>query len=106
MLLDAKPGDIVDHINRNKLDNRRCNLRLATTQQNAWNRSKHSGLTYSDYLGVAKRYLDKDSWVASISIDGTNYPLGVFETQEEAAYVRDQFAMQLHGEYGVLNFEY
>lgn len=106
MILSAADDEICDHINRNRLDNRRSNLRIATFQQNAWNRTKVSG--YSDYIGVAsyQYYGEHPRWVACIVMSGERVELGTYDDQEEAAYIRDQFAMQLQGEYASLNFEY
>jgi hypothetical protein len=55
----------IDHINRNRLDNRRVNLRLVTPKQNAWNRSMNKNNT-SGYTGV---HFDntKKKWVAQLS---------------------------------------
>ena len=52
MIVGAKPGQIVDHINHNTLDNRRTNLRACTYQQNNMNARKRQG-TSSKYKGVS-----------------------------------------------------
>lgn len=88
-----------DHINRDPLDNRRSNLRLVTPFQNAQNRRRSN----SSYIGVQT---DNASYRASIRAEGTKLYLGSFTTPEDAAYVRDQFAIVLHGQHAVLNFEY
>lgn len=106
MIVDAPPGSIVDHVNRDKLDNQKANLRLATVQQNNWNRSKSTGLSKSEFLGVSQYKSYEHRWCSTISIDGMAQNLGVYDDEEEAAYIRDQFAMQLRGEFALLNFEY
>ena len=75
----------VDHKNRNKLDNRKSNLRPATNSQNQANRKSMSTNT-SGFRGV---YLDKTrkKWVAEIIIEGKKHHLGRYETKEEAAIV-------------------
>ena len=49
---------------------------------------------------------DTDVWVACIQVDGVRVDLGRYTDEQEAAYVYDQAAMQLRGEYANLNFEY
>lgn len=106
-IVGAAPGEIVDHINRVKLDNRRENLRLLTIQQNNWNRSKKAdSRVSSNYIGVRRYKYDSPYWEASITVDGQLVSLGKYLDEEEAAYVFDQFAMQLRGEYASLNFDY
>lgn len=73
----------VDHINRNRLDNRRSNLRVTDMQGNAENRGSVPGST-SQYRGVvwapwAKR------WRAQSKMAGKHHHLGYFEREEDAA---------------------
>ena len=68
--------DFVDHINHNKLDNRKCNLRVATKSQNQMN---------VNYIGV---YQKKDKWVAKIKINQKQIYLGTYPTKEEALFAR------------------
>lgn len=78
----------VDHINRVKDDDRRCNLRLVTPQQNKQNIGA-SRNTLSGLLGVS--WLpSKRRWLARICHEGKRKYLGIFKTSEEAhaAYVK------------------
>lgn len=84
-----------DHVNLNKLDNRRSNLRLATREQNAHNR-QYNRKNKSGYCGVTPY---KDKWKASIQVDHKFTNLGVFDTPEEAAEVYRRAAMELQGEF-------
>lgn len=79
----------VDHINGDRSDNRLANLRLATHQQNNWNRTANG----------ASRQGTK--WRAYITTnDGRFKHLGRFDTEEEAQQVRARAAMSLRGDFG------
>lgn len=74
-------GFQTDHINRNKLDNRKANLRTVTQQENQWNcpfRKDNS----TGYRGVYKTRSGK--FFAAISLDGKIRRLGIFTTAIEA----------------------
>lgn len=74
----------VDHINCNGLDNRKRNLRLATTQQNAFNRAKPTVPCTSRYKGVLMRKND-NRWSARIKFNDRHVELGKYLTEENAA---------------------
>lgn len=92
----------VDHINRDRRDNRRENLRLVTAQQNKLNSCIQKSNT-SGYRGVAfwKR---KAKWRTMISHDNDRLFMGYYKTAEEAALAYDFAAIFLHGEFAELNF--
>lgn len=75
----------VDHINGNKLDNRKANLRIATPQQSAQNVSARKNSS-SQYRGVTWRK-DKNKWAAQAQLNGKNHYLGLFSSEIEAARV-------------------
>lgn len=76
-VLGCKEGKFVDHINHNKLDNRRSNLRIVTKSQNQMN---------CNYKGVNKR---KDGrYYAHIKLNGKMLNLGIYIDKEEAYYAR------------------
>jgi hypothetical protein len=80
------PVNQIDHIDRDRLNNRICNLRQATNQQNSQNVSRPRSNNKSGYLGVRKQ---GDKWVASIYMHGKKTHLGTHATPEAAhlAYV-------------------
>lgn len=95
---DAKV--LVDHINRNPLDNRRANLRLASKSENTangggWGRSKYRGVAWD------KR---NSRWRASVTKDGRRKNLGRFDTEEAAARAYDAAARATHLNFAALNF--
>lgn len=91
----------VDHINRNPLDNRLVNLRLATSSQNQANNGLRADNT-SGYKGVS---WSKSSlkWVSKINVNGRKLHLGYFDTKEEAARRYDLAAIVFFGEYACTN---
>lgn len=81
----GKPTDkfVVDHINRNGLDNRRHNLRVVTNAQNIRNSRKQSG-TISRYKNVYNDSRCNKPWYVRIQKDGIRHPIGRYYTEEEA----------------------
>ena len=100
LLGKQEKGYVIDHINRNKLDNRLENLRVITCKENSYNRTKNKN-SNNLYKGVYKR---GNKFVASISKDGIKKEITGFETEEEAATVYDMMAQELFGEFAGLNF--
>ena len=101
MINKTPKGLYTDHINRIRLDNRKCNLRTVTSAQNFTNTSKYKN-NKSGYKGVSKT--KKDKWRASIQYNKKVYNLGDYNTKEEAAIAYDTIAVQLFGEYSGTNF--
>lgn len=93
---------LVDHANRNGLDNRRVNLRPATVAQNRRNSGPNHG-TSSRFKGVTWHKAN-GKWQASIKIDRKNHYLGIFASEQEAARTYDAAARQAFGEFAYLNF--
>lgn len=88
----------VDHINGDKLDNRRENLRVVTSRQNQCNTGKYRNNT-SGYKGVHWQKRSK-RWETKIKIYGYTKYLGTFLTKEEAYKVYCEANKKYHGEYG------
>ena len=101
LILSTQPHELCDHINGNGLDNRRCNLRLASKSQNAMNQTKTHGT--STYKGVTwnKR---ANKWTVQIMFNYKNIYMGDFRDEREAAIAYDEKAIELFGEYAKLNF--
>jgi hypothetical protein len=96
-VMGAEEGQIVDHINQNKLDNRRSNLRFATKSTNAANSKTQSNNT-SGFRGVSFQK-NVNKWFAYINYQGKRIPLGYFNSSSEAAKVRNRKANKLFGEF-------
>lgn len=103
-IMQAKPGESVDHENRDKLDNRRENLRSATGSEQQWNQGKRMpGKTTSRFKGVSWSRQAK-GWRAFIRVHYKGIYLGKYSSEVEAALAYDEAAGRLHGEFAVLNF--
>lgn len=94
-------GLVVDHINGNGLDNRRCNLRIATNSQNAQNR-RPTYNSVSQFKGVSIR-TGTTTWVAQIKTPTGYIRIGDFKSETDAAKAYDAYAFVHHGEFAYLN---
>lgn len=97
------PNLLVDHINQDKLDNRRSNLRLATSTQNEANKPKRQGNVSSKYKGVIKMKGRKKCWRAIITKNSMRRELGCYYTEEEAALAYNKAALEEFGQFAFLN---
>lgn len=90
------PLEFIDHIDGNKLNNSRSNLRIVDNKTNTRNRHKKNP-SYSQYFGVTldKRTNLKKRWVAQIKVDYIRIYLGRFETEKEAAEAYNKKAKEL-----------
>jgi len=89
-----------DHINGNKLDNQRCNLRVVTSSQNKMNRGVIRGL--SKFKGVSWNKASS-TWVANLVKDKKNIFLGYFTCELLAAAAYNAACKKYHGEFAKLN---
>src|SRR5262245_54661841 len=92
-LLAPPDGILVTHINGNRLDNRRCNLRLMTVSEMRATASVRKDAN-SGCKGVTPF---RNRWRARVGKDGKSYCLGLFATKEEAVAARNEAARQLYG---------
>ena len=97
LIMNCPKGMTIDHINHDKLDNRKSNLRICTQSENSQNIGKKKTNT-SGYKGVS---LDKNTgkWRASIMKNRKSYVIGNYNTPEEAHAAYCKTAKELHGEF-------
>ncbi len=106
----APKGMVIDHKNRNPLDCRRENLRLATRRQNAWNRAARPNRKYSRYKGIyfAWRYKDGQKisrpkpWYAQLEVNGKSHFRGYFANERDAYEACTELMQELHGEFACI----
>jgi hypothetical protein len=92
-LLKPIKGQIIDHINRNTLDNRRSNLRMCSASLNSFNKSCKIGV--SGYRGViVNRGCTKKKWLARITINTKRIILGSFINPKDAAFAYQSAAQK------------
>ncbi len=103
VIMNAQPGEQIDHKNLNRLDNQRSNLRFATYAQNMYNRRKNNSTYSSRYKGVSWYSRDK-KWRSQIQFAGKLHCIGKFQSELEAALAYDEAARKHHGEFANTNF--
>lgn len=104
LILACDDGLDVDHINGNKLDNRKCNLRLVTRSENLANRDlrEHTGKLTGAHFNKSN-----NKWFATIGykcpIRGRKYNqfLGYYPTEEECHQVYRKRHIEIHGDKSV-----
>lgn len=102
----VKPSDkyFVDHADRDPLNNRRSNLRVATAGQNVKNSKKRSGKT-SKYIGVSySARCTKNPWRVFVATKKGKRAHGGCADEESAAKLADKISKENWGEFAVLNF--
>lgn len=100
LLLDAKRGEQVDHVNHKTLDNRRSNIRLCNQSQNNANGRGYKNRA-SKFKGVSR---NGSGWIARIKKDGVCIRLGTYRDEEAAARAYDAKALEVFGEFAHTNF--
>jgi|WetSurMetagenome_2_1015567.scaffolds.fasta_scaffold15070_2 hypothetical protein len=102
ILTNCPPEKEVDHINRNRLDNRRLNLRVCTHAENMYNKAPCKN-NKSGFKGVIK---SSRGWLAIIKFPNTKkqFRIDFFPTDIAAAHAYDEYAKLAYGEFAYLNF--
>jgi len=103
ILTGVGPADLVNHMNNDRLDNRRANLRLCDRSLSGATRRKQDNPATSTYKGVSLHKSDL-KWRARIMFEGSCKNLGSFASEVEAAQTYDAAATESFGGYARLNF--
>jgi hypothetical protein len=99
-IMRPRKGRVVDHINGNTLDNRRCNLRSCTHQNNICN-SKLYRNNKSGFRGVFKH--GENRFTAQVTSCGKTLYIGMFKNALDAAVAYDKVALEVHEDFGSTN---
>ena len=94
--------EFIDHIDRNRSNNKIENLRSVTKSQNQWNRKPNKNHSSSKYKGIS---WDKQNqkWKVRIRINGKRINLNYFKSETDAAIAYNKAAIKYYGEYAYLN---
>jgi hypothetical protein len=100
-ILRTPQGKCADHVNGNRLDNRRENLRICDFKEN----SRNSMIRHDNKSGYKGVYWNKTnrSWTTQIAIDGKSFHLGNFQDVKDAALAYDRAAKKLFSEFSKTN---
>lgn len=89
IIMKAKKNEIVDHIDRNPLNNQKSNLRIVSSRVNNNNASKRKDGVSSKYKGVHQDKYGK--WIAQIQVEGKKIRIGKYLDEISAALAYDEF---------------
>lgn len=96
-IMNAKSGDIIDHIDRNRSNNKKNNLRFCSPSQNSMN-SSMSKQNSSGFIGVSY-YKASDCWESHIGVEGEKKELGHYKEKREAVIARLKAEKEYFGEF-------
>lgn len=103
-LMETPEGFETDHINGDRLDNRRSNLRIVTKEENQRNTKARKGVSRFKGVSYYKTKRHKTGyWIARIQVDGKVKKLGYFKSEIEAAKAYNRAALKHYGEYARIN---
>lgn len=101
VIMPAPKGFITDHINGDRFDNRRSNLRVCSKAENCQNRKRSITNSDNKYKGVHKH---GRKYLARIMAHGEKMDLGSYQNEILAAAVYDEAAIKYHGQFARTNF--
>lgn len=101
-IMNTPKGMDTDHIDGDKLNNKKTNLRICTRSQNNMNQKPQRTKYSSKYKGVYfyKKY---NKWGSQININKTKHFIGFYENEEEAAYAYNEKSKEMFGEYAIIH---
>ena len=97
LIMNAGPNDIIDHISGDVLDNRKSNLRFATSAEN--NRNTRKRIDNSSGIKGVCWHKKFNKWTTYINIDGKRIYLGCYENKQDAEDVVRKARIELHREF-------
>lgn len=102
LIMNEPEGMDIDHINGDKLDNRKNNLRVATRGQNSANQKPQRKKLSSKHKGVSWQK-SNSKWYAYINKKGRRLNLGYYQNENDAAKAYNKKALEIFGEFALLN---
>ena len=101
LIMNCPKDMVVDHINNNGLDNRKCNLRICTAIENHYNTKIHVS-NKTGFKGVSLHKMS-NKFEVRIRFNGKKLHIGLFDDKEEAAKAYDLAAKSYHKQFARLN---